>query len=269
MGWPGRCHRNNMIMGRKVLTAIFWTVVFLTACSVKEDRDSCPCSLKLEFSCTDPDKIRYVDVAILSQSGYEWRDTVEYGRDDCIISVPRTDLNIMAWAGAEGFLDGETLTIPAGQDCPRVYMHDSEVRIEGETAQENVSLLKNHCVMTIMTKGDVDISSNLVIRGNVSGYDGHGVPLQGEFECTARNDVPDEGYVVVLPRQTDMSLILEIDDGSGNRKAFALGKYIVSSGYDWNAAELEDLTVTLDYALTEIRLMINGWDNVYEYDIEI
>jgi hypothetical protein len=75
--------------------------------------------------------------------------------------------------------------------------------------------------------------------------------------------------MAVLPRQIDASLMLEVDDGKGGYKAFALGQYIVSSGYDWTAEDLEDITVTLDYALTEIRLVIGGWESVYEYEMEI
>ena len=72
-----------------------------------------------------------------------------------------------------------------------------------------------------------------------------------------------------MPRQTDASLMLEVDDGKGNSKAFALGQYIVSSGYDWTSPDLDDVSVTLDYAMTEIRLVVGGWESVYRYDVEI
>ena len=73
----------------------------------------------------------------------------------------------------------------------------------------------------------------------------------------------------MLPRQKDASLILEVEDAKGNSKIFALGQYIVASGYDWTLPDLDDVSVTLDYAMTEIRLVIGGWESVYRYDIEI
>ena len=94
-------------------------------------------------------------------------------------------------------------------------------------------------------------------------------PLYGSFEFLLEDGGLEEGYKAVLPRQMDASLMLVIDDGGGSPQAFALGQYIVSSGYDWTAPDLEDITVTLDYALTEIRLIISGWDSVYEYEMEI
>ena len=63
--------------------------------------------------------------------------------------------------------------------------------------------------------------------------------------------------------------MLEIDEGAGSVKAFALGQYMAASGYDWDAPDLDDVTVILDYALTELRLVISGWESVYRYDIEI
>ena len=93
--------------------------------------------------------------------------------------------------------------------------------------------------------------------------------MVGDFEFLLNGVGADHGYVAVLPRQVDASLVLEIDDGKGNSKVFALGQYMIASGYDWNEPDLEDVTVTLDYALTELRLVVNGWESVYRYDVEI
>ena len=241
------------------------------ACSVKEDRSPCPCVLNIGFISPEKADSRSVGFRVSSSEGFELEDTLDLDRNGhrYQVSVPRTRLHVRAWTGDDGNASDLGLLIPLGQDCPRVYMHDSDVRTEGETYDETVTLRKNHCVMTLVTEGEGRIPSDLRIRGNVAGYDETGRPVNGDFEFLLDDGGTDREYVAVLPRQVDASLVLEVDDGKGNRKSFALGQYIISSGYDWSEPDLEDVTVTLDYALTEVRLVINGWESVYRYDIEI
>ena len=268
----GKCYGNDMMKIWGVWLLAFLVVILpVASCSVKEDREGCPCVLELDFAGPYLEDAGFADLLISSGTGVVWRDTVDMDRNRTgySVAVPRTRLHVRAWTGTDGYLSDECLRIPHGQDCPRVYMHDSDVLAEGETLGETVFLRKNHCVMTVMTEGEGKIAADLLVKGNVAGYDAVGRPLYGDFECHLDDSGLDDGYVVVLPRQTDASLMLVVDDGSDTHKAFALGQYIVSSGYDWTAADLEDVTVTLDYALTEIRMTINGWDGVYRYDMEI
>ena len=241
------------------------------SCSVKEDRTQCPCLLTLDFNCPDISEARFVGLLITSYGETLWNDTVDVfsGGDGYVVSVPQTDLHIRAWTGTDGLDTEAGLVISLGEDCPEVYMHDSDIRTSGEYAYETVILRKNHCVLTLTSQGDVTMSADMRLKGNVSGYDAHGRPLCGEFEFPLSDGGMTDEYRAVLPRQTDDSLILEIDDGNGNYKAFALGHYIVSSGYDWSSPDLDDISVTLDYALTELKFVINGWESVYKYDIEI
>lgn len=241
------------------------------ACSVKEDRVPCPCLLTLEFNCPDVPDAEYIGLLVTSNDELIWRDTVDVDgkRNGYSVSVPQSTLHVRAWMGTEGLDTEAGLVIPMGEDCPEIYMHDSDIRAVGEYIYETVTLRKNHCVLTLTTEGEGRIETAMRLRGNIAGYDAVGRPLGGEFEFPLKEEGMTEGYRAVLPRQTDASLMLEIDDGKGDYKAFALGRYIVSSGYDWSSPDLEDVSITLDYALTEVRLVINGWESVYKYDIEI
>lgn len=250
---------------------VFLAVLLVVSCSVKEDRSECPCVLELNFKISDTLSVRYADLRIDSDDGYIWTDTVDVmgNGGKYFLSAPRTNLHIRAWAGSGGYISDLGLLIPFGEDCPEVYMYDSYVRTEGEYCCEKVCLRKNHCVMTLVTEGEGELSSSLRVRGNVAGYGETGEPLSGDFECLLDDGGLDAGYRVVLPRQMDASLMLEVYDDEGHHKAFALGQYIVSSGYDWTSPELDDITVTLDYTLTEIRLTVSGWESVFVYDMEI
>lgn len=246
-------------------------VLLVSACSIKEDRDVCPCILDLDFVVPDSVDTRSVELLVTSAEDWYLHDTVDVAGSGNRYSapVPRTDLHVRAWTGTSGLSSEYGLLIPIGQDCPKVYMHDSDVSAEGETLRETAVLRKNHCVMTLMTEGGIILPSGIRVKGNVAGYDSCGRPLSGLFEFLPDDGVEGGVYETVLPRQTDSSLVLEVDDGDGDCKVFALGHYIVSSGYDWTAPDLDDVTVILDYALTEIRLAINGWESVYRYEVEI
>ena len=208
---------------------------------------------------------------VTSRNGYSLSDTVDVMKSGNRYSapVPRTDLHIRAWAGTDGLSSEYGLLIPLGNVCPKVYMHDSDVCAEGEKIYETVFMRKNHCVVTLKTEGGIRLPSDVMVKGNVAGYDEKGKPLPGRFEFLLEDARGDGVYEFVLPRQSDASLMMEVEDGQGGYKAFALGHYIVSSGYDWNSPDLDDVTVVMDYALTEIRLTISGWEGVYRYEIEI
>ncbi|MBQ2875254.1 MAG: hypothetical protein IJE85_08150, partial [Bacteroidales bacterium] len=74
---------------------------------------------------------------------------------------------------------------------------------------------------------------------------------------------------IVLPRQIDDSLVMELDNDTGILTRFALGEYIAESGYDWNAPDLEDIVIDLDFAVTHLTLVIQGWEKEYKYDVVI
>lgn len=223
----------------------------------------------LDFSLYDGMDSSLADLLITSHGEKIWEDTVDmavYGQG-YEAYVPRELLHVRVWSGTGGLASEAGLSIPLGKDCPRIYMHDSDVEAAGEDCHETVRLRKNHCVMRVTVAGDGGFPYRMTVRGNVAGYDATGNPLPGDFEYVLHDDGFEDGYHVVLPRQLDSSLLLEIDDGTGEYRSFAIGQYIVSSGYDWQSDDLEDVTVTIDYALTEIRLSIKGWESVYVYEM--
>ena len=246
---------------------------FLTAasCSVKENRDVCPCHLVLDVSEVDPSRIQSAELCVSQKEETVWKDTLVYGAvgDSYFAAVPRAELHVSVWSVIDGFSFDDGLEIPLGDDCPEIYMYDSDIRCYGEEVVEKVVMRKNYCVMTIMTEQETRFPHQMKIVSNVSGYDTEGRPLSGTFEYLLNENRYDDGWKVILPRQKDDSLALIIDDGKGTVKSFSLGHYIVSSGFDWNSPDLEDVVVALDYALTEVTIRLEGWDSVFTYKVEI
>lgn len=242
-------------------------VLLMGAGCIKEDRSECPCRLFLDFTDVDTSSIASADILMTSEEGFEFVDVVESGYfADYMIKVPSHQISLQVLAGAGHCLSSDmSVVIPYGEECPKLFRHESVINADSEVVKERIRLRKNHCVLTVQVEAGEDYPFKLTIKGRVDGYGSNLKPTVGDFSCRA---VPDDSgqCVVVIPRQLDSSLALEVDDGTGSVKTFAVGESIVAGGYDWEAEDLDDVTVTLDYSLTEIALEIIEWteESVHE-----
>ena len=139
---------------------------------------------------------------------------------------------------------------------------------EGESVHKDVRMRKNHCRAVIYVKTEEAFPYRMVVKGEVDGYDLDGLPSDGSFmyELELSDDMAG---CVVLPRQRDESLCLEICEGDAVLKVFTLGRYISATGYDWTAEHLEDLTLSLDYTHNVIGITVGEWDKEHHFDISI
>lgn len=243
----------------------------MMSCSVKEDRNHCPCRLCLDFSGVDTVAVPQVRLYLTTEDAFvenaSYRTSTVF--PEFVVSVPRTDVYVNVYGSDEGLLQPDKgLVIPYGQDCPRLFSFSSKVDARNEVSRVRVGLHKNHCVMTVVIRKNNELDYGLCIKGNICGYRADGSPMEGRFSYIPSAD-ESGGYSAVLPRQVDSSLMLEVDDSTGVIKEFALGEYISAGGYDWNAEDLEDVEVIIDWAQTSVLLTVQGWDWVKEYEIVI
>ena len=131
---------------RKILPLLMAGLVFFAACSVKEDRGECPCLLELDITGPVGIPSSSVNLLITSEDGFMLHDTLDFWMEESLysVSVPRTELHVRAWLGGGRYVSKDGLRIPLGGECPRVYMHDSDLITEGEYVSEDVFLRKNH-----------------------------------------------------------------------------------------------------------------------------
>lgn len=254
----------------EVISAICCLLSFV-ACSVKEDRGVCPCRLMLDFSVNDTASVRSVELLLSASEGFSMADTLQCGEfdEEYEVLVPCGDVNVLACYGAEGCVTQEDgLRIPYGHDCPEVYMSFFNVEVAGEVFRSDVLLKKNHCRATLYVQSEEGFPYRLVVRGDVGGYDPDGAPSEGEFMCGLELDDAMVGWVN-LPRQRNDSLCLEVWEGDEMLKVFTLGRYISAVGYDWSADELDDITLSLDYAHNVIGISIGEWDEEHHFNISI
>lgn len=247
-------------------------IMSVAGCSVKEDRDRCPCRLLVDFSAVGSGVPHVVDLCVTSADGFLFNDVVDIDGLDGIyaVDVPKGTVRVNVYAGDEGCgADDGSLIIPEGSQCPPVFMFSGEVDAGGEQASCQPVLRKSHCVVGIrLVRDDGELPFSLRIIGSVAGYGVDGLPYQGEFSHVLEIDSSGRGSVCV-PRQTDGSLVLEIVEDGDVLRRFALGEMILASGYDWNAPDLADVDIEFDYSKTDVTFAVDDWEAEFSFDITI
>ena len=256
------------MMNFKTMLSLILSVASVS-CSVKEDRQDCPCVMSLDLSGLDTAVIKNMNVLAVSEDGIVLKDYLQADdfSSEYVREVPHGLLEVNLWSGDEGVNAEDYLVqIPYGVECPPVYLHGFQADTRGETFTHKVSLYKNYCRLTVEMPERIQLPRSLVFKGNVDGYDIGGKPSEGEFSCVAYPSETGE-YQVLIPRQYDSSLLLEVDDKTPHMKLFAIGEYLSASGYDWTAEDLADVSVVLDYSMTSVKISISGWDKEEIYSV--
>ena len=242
-----------MVMNRFLFVMWMVGMLFLSSCSIKEDRDGCPCWMTVEMpgqAGHDGEKV-----------GHDGRSPVGAGDDGCVVlrlrgnsdedavdyeyqvteavrvdvgaleyEVPRGSVGVSAVAfgnetpGRAGYdgksagYDGDHIRIPVGEQMDSLYGFFKMYHTRCESVLCDVELHKEFCTVSF-TLGEDGYTSpyDIEVWGNVAGVSAWDLmPLEGEFRYAPilKNGV----YQVRVPRQVDNSLelvMLEIPDQVG------------------------------------------------------
>lgn len=191
-----------------VLLSVLQPFFTCPGCSVKEDRDLCPCALVLEFPREDAERLRdgvTVCMRGYSDDGFSLCDTLLAGRvassggPDTISDkwsysyvVPKGDIDLAVAYSADGLAgklnsSGRWIEIDEGRPCPSIWTCCEKVSARADRVTVPVRLHKNFCRIDIQVR-DVDgevFPFKLRVRGNVNGYGLDGKPARGAFLCDA------------------------------------------------------------------------------------
>ena len=252
--------------------------VLLLSCSVKEDRAECPCFLTLDLGRVEAAALvqqgldsLVVGVAagmdFYEETGISLKDNVqEYN-----LAVPKSQVDVLVACGIgrEGLSRGG-FSIPEGDECPPVYLFSDSFPADAGEMRRTVTLHRNYCVLSVSMKTSFNARARpylIHLEGNVSGCSMDGTPAEGVFSCFSS---PSSGGLCHLnvPRQLDGSLMLEVHfQDSGEIRSFPVGEYILESGYDWGAPDLEDIEVEMDFSLSGLTFNISGWKKTLTFEI--
>ena len=224
---------------------VMWMVgmLFLSSCSIKEDRDGCPCWMTVEM----PGQAGYDGEKV----GQDGRSPVGAGDDRCVVlrlrgnsdedavdyeyqvteavrvdvgaleyEVPRGSVGVSAVAfgneipvragydeKAAGY-DGDEIRVPVGELLDSLYGFFKMFHTRCESVLCDVELHKEFCTVSF-TLGEDGYTSpyRIEVWGNVAGVSAWDLmPLDGDFRFAP--SLENGVYQVRVPRQVDNSLEL-------------------------------------------------------------
>lgn len=260
-----------------VMAALAGVLPLAESCSVKEDRSDCPCMLTLDFSDVDYDLLleaglTEMGIIVASESGICVRKSVSLKEapGECVIAVPRSRVNLCAVCGGGGGFMDSSVIVGENEECPKYYVCFDSFEALSNAVTRKVILHRNHCFLKVRLKDSPALPSKrfyVTVEGDVCGFDIYGEPVTGLFR--AGSDESSGGTCsVCLPRQRDGSLSLQIHfPGSKDIRSFPIGDYILQSGYDWTAPDLEDIEVEVDFSLTGVSFAIDSWKKTLYFEI--
>ena len=251
----------------------------LPSCSISEDRSECPCFLVLDFSTLECSSLisqgfDSLRLELSDRNGFDKSECFaldSYVQEYCV-SVPKTGVQVSVICAEEAYayLDRK-LQIPQGMDCPKVYMQTEWMETATDGVRRTVSLHKNWCNIELnMVHPELGSQGMQMVslEGNICGYDFDGSLLEGPFYCLSRMN-SDGIFRIKVPRQRDDSLRLRLYSRDLEElKTFPLGTCIIESGYDWTAEDLEDISVSLDFASSSIKVSTSKWKKTLNFDLK-
>lgn len=127
---------------------------------------------------------------------------------------------------------------------------------------------KHFCRITMTFITDMTSNYAVMMKSAWCGLHCSGKPMEGNYSCRLSFD--RAGVAVFdVPRQGDASLLLEILREGAMTRSYALGNILVDNGYDWMAEDLEDMTISVDYAASVIRINSSAWPTEIIMKVEI
>lgn len=246
---------------------------FTAVSCVKEDRTPCPCWLDVYLG---EDISKEISLCVWQNSDKLLsEDLSEDMFSPFVEREVRRGFNQLTAFEKKGTLssNGSRVSISKGHECDSLYACSNQVNCTGEFAVDTIRFHKQFATLylQVLNPSSVDYPYDLTVTGKVCGLDLSTLrPVDGDFSFTP---VLNEEFLGTcrLPRQKDNSLTIEMtktEDGS-HVDTIQLGELIAATGFDWKAADLNDIVIKIDFAKADISVTVNEWHSDYTYEIEI
>ena len=259
-------------MERFLLPAFLAAILMAcAACTIKEDRNPCPCSLMVSFS--DPNAIGLVELLGWdSETVFRERIRIEDCRPEWKKSIRK---GVFILSACKGIADsavptGHEIRIPLNNQSDSLYAYFEEVDATGDFAHANIDFRKQFATvfLDILKTEETVRSCEFQVNGNTCGFDVLNFsPIAGPFHF---GPVLAKGETVItfrIPRQADDSLAITIQPEDSPAASFPLGEYIHQLGYNWKADELQDIFLSIDLSRGFVDLRISNWEEGTEFPI--
>ena len=252
-------------------TGIFMAIVTASAsCSLKEDRDGCPCHLIIGLDNAVGNG--NADIFIFQDGEEVLADNVvpAYYPEGYRHEAGRRPASVTVIQGLkENIINEGRLVIENGNDADRLFLYNETLQCGSETVRAVADLHKNWTTLEISLAAEAGEDSpvgnvRIDISGGICGMDlRNGAPVRGDFQCIAR--LADSGfavYAVNLPRQISSEDEILISVSRNGKELFScdISEAISKTGFDWSKPDLDDIRLGLDYISASVNVEIAEWE---------
>jgi len=236
-------------------------LLMLASCSVKEARDSCPCQVEIDLSA-----FAKVSRSVRVRVGATRLGRALTAADSLQLelqAVRQGALPVAVWSGLKTMQEqGDTVRVTGGQPCDSLYLfsHQGD-QPPGENLRLTAVPHKQFTTVFLSLQAPEGESTpkGITVRSDANGLSlPEGRPVDGPLEL----QVNGEGrYLFRLPRQrSDSALVMEMEGPGGKEQPYPLGEWIRESGFDWTAADLDDLVIGMDLSQWTVRVEVLPWE---------
>lgn len=245
----------------------------LYSCSIIEVRDGCPCNVFVDLSSQS---VAANDSVCVNVNGVMIRDynmaVVPFQNYPEGVSLPIKDRQMAAvsvFPAELGKYNSQgSFYVTSGMDFPPLYAHFSLCETNETQAFVKAEMHKHYCRVSIHFVSSDLSRYALAVKSSYCGYNADGSLVEGGFHYRLRLDANGD-TAFNLPRQGDASLMMEITGGVAGRREFALGSLLKQHGYDWTAEDLDDVSLTLDFAASKLVVSSVSWETPIVLDITV
>lgn len=247
------------------LLTIGLAALLVSSCSVKEDRGDCPSWLTVDYSG--------FGAHVGSVIAFGWNsDKVAYS-DTCTFDVDSTGfcvhevfkaptVSTVLGAVSNSVVIGNRLMIPKGRSFDPLLAFCERVECNHEESVSIALPQKHYARIRLSLEGGADNSPYyFMFVSDVAGIDLLNLmPVKGEFE-TYLMPTTDEKCYIDVPRQfadSDALMLHALCDGN-IEVSVNLASLLREQGFDWNATNLDDATVVLNYSEAGVGVKIDEW----------
>ena len=161
-------------------------------------------------------------------------------------------------------IESDAVRFDRGKEADSLFVNCIEADCLGEETFLKALLFKQFSTLKVILTNVPDNSQPPVwVESGWNGLDIYSLEaLEGGYLCRMRG-LPDKSYEARLPRCGGGPLTIRIGSESSTDSPLSYDIFdaITAGGYDWKAASLSDITVTLDYMTGSIQtLTVIGWD---------
>lgn len=233
------------------------------SCTVKEDRQPCPCWLDMDISgCSEHTRDVHVSAWRGDNIFYDKVSVADYP-DVYERTVEKGMVTTSAFCGLlRSSVQGRTIIIPEGSQSDQIRAHSALVDCSGESARDSVELYRQYATVHLaMKRQDGErYPYTIEVRADVCGIDYVSLsPVAGDFRFRPDADA-DGNWIFRLPRQeTDGRIEVAVFLQEVEMDRLPLNEWIDRSGYSWLDRDLKDIYIAVDYALGKVSVSVHGW----------